>query len=269
MNTDCVITGDCFDVLPTLPAGLANLLFADVPFNIGLAYPGYDDSRPPGEYLGFLEDRFRAARRVLSPRGSLVVASGTGYQAEVCVLLKGLGFHWRNTVCWHYTFGESQKRKFTPSWTALHYFVMDPRHFTFNGPDVRVRSTRQLIGDRRAKPGGKVPDDMWFLRPQEAEAEGFFDAAGDVWHVRRENGTFKGRVGHVCQMPLPILERIIRATTNPGDLVLDPFAGTGTTLVAARQLGRRYAARCRARNGRRAPAAPPPGRLPSGAGACR
>jgi site-specific DNA-methyltransferase (adenine-specific) len=240
MNTDCVITDDCFNVLPTLPAGLANLLFADVPFNIGLAYPAYDDSRPPDEYLALLEDRFRAARRVLSPRGSLVVASGVRYQAEVCVLLKGLGFHWRNTISWHYTFGRCQKKKFTPSWTALHYLVMHPRHFTFNADDVRVRSTRQLINDRRARPGGKVPDDVWFLRPQEAEPEGFFDPAGDVWYVRRENGTFTGRVGHVCQMPLPVLERIIRATTNAGDLVLDPMCGSGTTLVAAKRLGRRF-----------------------------
>jgi site-specific DNA-methyltransferase (adenine-specific) len=88
--------------------------------------------------------------------------------------------------------------------------------------------------------GGKVPDDVWFVRPQHAEAEGYFDQATDVWHVRREAGTFKGRVGHVCQMPVAVLERIVKALSNPGDVVLDPFCGTGTTLVAARQLGRRY-----------------------------
>jgi site-specific DNA-methyltransferase (adenine-specific) len=69
--------------------------------------------------------------------------------------------------------------------------------------------------------------------------EGFFHPAGDVWHVLREAGTFKGRVGYVCQMHLAVRDRIVRATTKAGDLVVDPFAGTGTTLVAALRLGHR------------------------------
>src|SRR5262245_18553526 len=118
-----VLTGDCLSLLRQLPQGCASLVFADPPFNIGLDYPGYGDGRPPGEYLAQLTDAFRAVRRGLSPTGSLFVAIGPQYQAEVCVPLKQLGFHWRNTIIWHYTFGPCQKRKFTPSWTALHYFV--------------------------------------------------------------------------------------------------------------------------------------------------
>jgi hypothetical protein len=64
------------------------------------------------------------------------------YQAHVCVLLKGLAFHWRNTIVWHYTFGPAQKRKFTPSWVAIHYFAADPRRFTFNLDAARVPSAR-------------------------------------------------------------------------------------------------------------------------------
>jgi site-specific DNA-methyltransferase (adenine-specific) len=242
MDTDnAILTGDCLGVLNKLPAGVADLVCTDPPFNLGLEYPGYDDRRPPDEYLTWLKDRLQAARRVLKPTGSLVVAIGADYQAEVCVLLKGLGFHWRNTVVWHYGFGPCQKKKFTPSWVALHYFVMDRERFTFNGEAVRVPSARQLAyKDRRAKDGGKTPDDVWFLRPRQAEAAGLFGPSGDAWHLRRVAGTFQERVGHVCQMPVEVLERVIRATTNPGDLVIDPFAGTGTTLVAARDLGRRY-----------------------------
>src|SRR5262249_49930775 len=117
---------------------------------------------------------------------------------------------------------------------------VDRERFTFNDDAVRVPSARRMVyGDRRADPRGKVPDDMWLLRPQEDGR--FFGADTDAWHVRREAGTFKGRVkGHPCQMPLPVLERIIRVSSNPGELVLDPYAGSGSTLVAAKRLGRRY-----------------------------
>jgi site-specific DNA-methyltransferase (adenine-specific) len=179
--------------------------------------------------------------RVLDPSGSLWVQIGGNWQAEVCVLLKRLGLHWRNTVAWHYTFGPCQARKFTPSWQALHWFTRDPERFTFHRQAVCVPSARQTVyNDRRARPSGKVPDDVWFLRPQQAEPEGFFDPTGDVWHVRREASTFKGRQPHSCQTPDAVVERIVRACSNPGDLVLDPMAGTGSALVAAARLGRRY-----------------------------
>ena len=236
---NCILTGDCLSILPTLPAGIADLVFADPPFNIGLDYPDYDDSRPPGEYLTQMEACFGAIRRVLSPTGSLFVAIGPQYQAELCVLLKGLGFHWRNTIVWHYTFGPAQQQKFTPSWAAVHYFTADPKRFTFHGDAVRVPSARQLkYNDRRANPKGKLPDDVWVLRPQDEEE--CFRPDADVWHVPRVAGTFRERVGHVCQMPMEVLERIVRGASSPGDLVLDPFAGTGTALAAAKRLGRKW-----------------------------
>src|SRR5205823_14692874 len=78
----------------------------------------------------------------------------------------------------------------------------------------------------------------WVLRPQEDER--FFQAEDDTWYISRVCGTFKERIDHPCQMPEAVLERIIRVSSNPGGLVLDPFAGSGTTLAAARRLGRRY-----------------------------
>jgi site-specific DNA-methyltransferase (adenine-specific) len=108
---------------------------------------------------------------------------------------------------------------------------------------VRVASARQTTyNDARANPKGKLPDDVWFLRPQAAAAEAqFFPPDADTWNVSRVCGTFKEREGwHGCQMPMAVLDRIIRASSNPGDVVLDPFNGSGTTVVSAALLGRMY-----------------------------
>ena len=102
-------------------------------------------------------------------------------------------------------------------------------------------TARQLVyADKRAKAGGKVPDDVWSLRPQDADAAGLFGAAGDTWHVPRVAGTFRKRNGHVCRMSVAVLERIVRMSSNAGALVVDPLCGPGTTLVAAKRLGRRW-----------------------------
>src|SRR5262249_47543625 len=129
--------------------------------------------------------------------------------------------------------------KFTRSHAHILYYVADPKRFTFNADAVRVPSARQTTyADRRANPKGRVPDDTWVLRPQEDER--FFAPETDTWYVSRVCGTFKERTGHPCQMPEALLERIVRVASNAGDLVLDPFAGSGTTLAAAKRLGRRY-----------------------------
>src|SRR5947209_13414337 len=145
----------------------------------------------------------------------------------------------RNWIVWHYTFGMSCTRKFNRSHAHILYYVADPKRFTFNADGIRVASARQTIyADRRANPSGKLPDDTWVLRPQEEERA--FRPETDTWYVPRVCGTFKERTGHPCQMPEPVLERIVRASSNPGDLVLDPFAGSGTTLAVAKRLDCRF-----------------------------
>jgi site-specific DNA-methyltransferase (adenine-specific) len=118
--------------------------------------------------------------------------------------------------------------------------VKNPDVFTFNTDAVRVPSARELVyGDKRASPTGRLPDDTWILRPQDLP-EGFA-ADGDTWYFPRVCGTFKERSGwHGCQMPEQLLGRIIRASSHEGDVVLDPFGGSGTTLAVAKKLGRRF-----------------------------
>ena len=163
------------------------------------------------------------------------------------IRLDSLGLTMRNWIVWHYTFGVNCTRKFNRSHAHILYFVMDEDQFQFHPETIRVPSARQTTyADRRANPKGKLPDDTWILRPQEDEQ--FFQTEMDTWNVSRVCGTFKERVkardsddtAHPCQMPEAVLERIIRVATKPGDVVLDPFAGSGTTLAVAKRLGRKF-----------------------------
>src|SRR5436305_1022831 len=110
MPTDCVITGDCLEILPTLPTWSADLVFADPPFNIGLAYDGYDDRLPRQAYLAFTDRWLDAVRHVLSPTGSLFVQIADEWAGYFQVRLDALGLTWRNTIIWQYDFGTHQKR---------------------------------------------------------------------------------------------------------------------------------------------------------------
>ena len=111
-------------------------------------------------------------------------------------------------------------------------------------------SARQLVyADKRANPAGRVPDDTWILKPtpdpswilRPQDLPTGFTADSDTWYFPRVCGTFKERMGfHGCQMPEQLLGRIIHACSDEGDLVLDPFAGSGTTLAVAKKLGRSF-----------------------------
>ena len=239
MRHDTIITGDCLEQLAKLPAGCADLVFADPPFNIGYHYDVYDDKRVKADYLAWAEKWMCAAARVLKPNGSFFLAIGDEYAAEHKIRLDALGLTLRNWIVWHYTFGVRCSKKFNRSHAHIFYYVRDPKQFTFNPTDIRVPSARQTTyADVRANPLGKLPDDTWVLRPQESDEH--FREDGDTWHLPRVCGTFRERTDHPCQMPESVLERIIRVATNPGDLVIDPFAGSGTTVAVAKKLDRRF-----------------------------
>jgi DNA modification methylase len=239
MESNTVVTGDCIEILGRVPAGVADLVFADPPFNIGYEYDIYHDRRAKEDYLGWSERWLRAAVRVLKPTGALFLAIGDEFAAEHKVMLDRHGLTLRNWIIWHYTFGVNCTKKFNRSHAHILYYVRDPKRYTFNSHEVRVPSARMTTyADRRANPVGKLPDDTWVLRPQQSDAH--FRGDQDTWFVSRVCGTFKERLNHPCQMPEAVLERIIRVASNPGDLVIDPFAGSGTTLAVAQKLGRRF-----------------------------
>jgi len=218
-----IICGDCIDVLSRVKGPFADLVFADPPFNIGYRYDKYKDKLKKDNYIAWTKDWMAACKRVLKPHGSFYIAIGDEYAANVKVIADELGLFMRNWIIWHYTFGQQMKNKFARSHTHIFYFVSDKTNFTFNDYAVRVPSDRQLLyNDRRANPKGKMPDDVWNT-------------------YSRLCGTFRERAGwHPCQMPENLLKRIISASSNPADCVLDPFSGSGTTAAAAKELGRNY-----------------------------
>jgi DNA modification methylase len=241
VELDRLYQGDCVEGLARLEPASVHLAFADPPFNIGYEYDQYDDRRDPEHYLDWSRRWGAGVRRVLRPDGTFWLAIGDEYAAELKLIFqKELGFTCRSWVVWYYTFGVNCTRKFSRSHTHLFHFVADPKAFTFNDEAVRVPSARQLVyADLRANARGRLPDNTWILRPQDLP-EGFRPDE-DTWYFSRVCGTFKERAGwHGCQMPEQLLGRILRACSNPGDVVLDPFAGSGTTLAVAKKLGRHW-----------------------------
>ena len=270
-----IAVGDCITQMQRWSPGSVDLIFADPPYNIGFDYDGhYEDRRSDQDYLAWTYRWIDAAADLLKPTGSFYILIGDEYAAETRVHLKQLQQQgrllFRNWIVWHYTFGQRCKLKFNRSHAHLFYCVgsaaVNPRTgrprsnltrkppFVFNYDAVAVPSARMTTyADQRQNPRGKLPDDTWVLkfpaaegwhtRPQQAMADddGIFDADLDTWFQSRLAGTFKERQQwHPCQLPEALLERIILCSSDPGQSVLDPFAGSGTTLAVAKRLGRQW-----------------------------
>jgi len=218
-----IICGDCIEVLGKVTEPFADLIFADPPFNIGYKYDKYYDKVKKKNYVAWTKDWMTVCKKALMPHGSFYIAIGDEYAANVKIIADELKLFMRNWIIWHYTFGQQTKNKFARAHTHIFYFVNDKDNFTFNDDSARVISDRQKkYQDKRANPKGKMPDDVWDEYP-------------------RVCGTFKERAGwHPCQMPENLLKRIIAASSRHGECVLDPFCGSATTAVVAKQLGRNY-----------------------------
>ena len=250
-ETGKIHQGDCIELMKQIESGTIDLVFADPPFNIGYEYDEYHDEQDADEYVAWSRAWMSEVHRVLKPGGTFWLSIGDEFAAELKVAAEHqVGFHTRSWVVWYYTFGVNCTRKFSRSHAHLFHFVKDNNNFTFNSadPQIRVPSARALVyADKRANPAGRLPDDTWIVRPAADDSwvlrpqdlpEGF-QPADDTWYFARVAGTFKERQGfHGCQMPEQLLGRIVRASSNAGDIVLDPFAGSGTTLAVSKKLGR-------------------------------
>jgi DNA modification methylase len=222
--------GDCREVLPRLKerAGV-DLIFADPPFNWDVPYDGWKDGMPRDEYERFTFDWLDGCIDLLSPTGALWVNIPDDTVAEVVMHLKRRGLIMINWCVWHFRFGQYRNGSFIMSKVHALYFVKDSDNRTWNSDAILEQSDRASIyKDQRThnKPNNKgmrVPMDVWY---------------GKYWG-RIQGNNKERRHGHHNQIPEVYLERIILACSNEGDLVLDPFAGSGTTSTVARAHNRK------------------------------
>jgi len=246
-----VYFGDNLPILQALPSETVDLIYIDPPFNTGrvqarprlrtiqaesgdrvgfggrryltvkLGQQAYADVFD--DYLGFLEPRLREAYRLLKPHGSLYFHIDYR-EVHYCKVLLDTIFGrecFLNEIIWAYDYGARTRRKWPPKHDNILFYVKDPRHYTFNYEAVEriPYMAPGLVGPQKAA-RGKFPTDTW-------------------WHtIVPTNGS--ERTGYPTQKPLGILRRIVQASSNPDDLVLDFFAGSGTTGAACLELGRRF-----------------------------
>lgn len=247
-STDVYI-GDCREVLAELSsdiAGRVDLIFADPPFNWARDYDrhknndAWDDKIEDKEYLAFTKEWLDRCVQLLAPHGSLWVNIPDDWAAEIVVHLKGAvdaegndraPMHMVNWCVWHYRFGQNTMSRFINSKVHALYFCKDRANRVWNPDPVLEASDRATTyGDPRTqnkkqgKAGLRVPMDVWY---------------GKYWG-RIQGNNQERRPNHDNQIPEVYLERVIRACSNEGDLVLDPFLGSGTTGVVARELERRF-----------------------------
>jgi DNA modification methylase/ParB-like chromosome segregation protein Spo0J len=210
--------------------GPARLIFTDPPYNIGIDYGAGEDADrlTDAAYMKWVRKWFALCWDCLAEDGSLWVMIGDEYAAEYAVELKSTGFTLRSWIKWYETFGVNCSNKFNRTSRHIFYAVKDPARFVFNPEPVTRPSDRQTkYGDSRAAAGGKLWD--------------------DGWQIPRLTGTCAERmpdpVGGLLlptQLPLSLVQPIVLCASMPGDLVVDPFNGTGTTGVAAVRNGRKY-----------------------------
>lgn len=238
-----VYVGDSRELLTTIPeckAGEIDLIYADPPFNWKRDYDRHenatknnkiwDDSIPDDDYLQFTYRWLDLCIHALKPEGSLWVNIPDDWAAEIVVHLKGRGLQMVNWCVWHYRFGQNRLDKFINSKVHVLYFCKHPLKRTWNVDPILEPSDRATIyadertfNKKEGKSGLRVPMDVWY---------------GKNWG-RVQGNNKERRSGHDNQIPEVYLERVIRACSNEGDLVLDPFLGSGTTGVVARELRRR------------------------------
>lgn len=209
--------------------GEADLVFADPPYNLGIKYA--DD--PTGDRMSS-EDYLKSTRRWIRHLRTWARPDATfwwmipeQWADDVGrILTEEVGPRLFRIV-WHEAFAQYQgDRGLTKDYRFIfchrvHSISRSKGVVTFNPNDIRVKSVRQEMGDKRANPLGRVP--------------------GCVWNVRRLQGTSNDRVDwHKAQLPPELLDRIVKGWSNPGDLVIDGFAGSGSLGLSCKRLGRRF-----------------------------
>ena len=216
--------GDCIDELQKIEPGSIRLIFTDPPYNIGVDYGdgAQADSLPREQYLDWSHQWIQACLPLLTDDGSLWVMINDEYADSLGVVLRETGMPRRAWIKWYETFGVNCERNFNRCSRHIFYHVKDSKNLVFN-PEAITRPSERLkrYQDQRASAGGKLWDNVWCIpRLVENSSERIPDVP--------------------TQLPLDLVRPIVSCASNPGDLVLDPFCGSGTTGAAALETQRRF-----------------------------
>lgn len=219
--------GDAVKILKQYPDNSIDLVFADPPYNLDKAYHVYDDERADEEYIKWCNSWLKEYVRILKPTGSLYVLNLPRWTMYHAVFLNQY-LYFQNWIVWDAL--SEPRGKLMPAHYGLLFYTKHPTDFTFNYEEV-----------------GQLDARYYCLRPsciRRRKAAGIDDKMPltDIWWDIHRIKHRRDRDYHPCQLPEALMERIIRLSTNKGDIVLDALCGTGTTPVVAVKLGRRYVA---------------------------
>ncbi len=224
-----ILVGDCRQVVPTLPDGAFDLVFADPPYNFGVGYDGWDDSLARNQYIEFTYQWLELVIPKLSPRGSLFVLVPDEIVSFIDIYAT-LEFRLTriNWLLWHYRFGQCQDSRFIRSKAHLPYYARNAASRIWHPDSILEPSDRaSKYNDPRTAqsrtPGLRMPLDVVY--------------GENLGRIQGNNA--ERRPEHPNQVPEKLLELILRPCTEPDSWVLDPFVGSGTTCVVARALGLR------------------------------
>ncbi|MCL9665410.1 site-specific DNA-methyltransferase [Curtobacterium albidum] len=224
-----VVLGDCIEELQKLPENSAQLIIADPPYNIGPAFGIEQEWKRSHDWLPWVREWLTECERVLAPGGSIFVYGIHHFIGFVQVEMYNLGLEYRRMFIWNYENGWSRSVKLP----ATHYepvlWFTKGEAFTYHVIREPYKSTDRL--KHTITKNGKV----WTPHPDGR-------MAGDVWRFPTLAGRRfrEERVNHPTQKPLALTDRIVRHFSNEGDLVVVPFAGSGTECVSAARNGRHY-----------------------------
>ncbi len=223
-----IYNGDCLDCLEDLKNESIDLIFADPPYNIGKIFGDFIDAWPSDkDYAEWCYKWLELCIKKLKPNGSLYVMTSTQAMPYIDLWLRER-LTILSRIVWHYdSSGVQAKKYFGSLYEPILFCVKDSKNYIFNATDIEVEAktgaTRKLIDYRKEIPTQykttKVP--------------------GNTWYIPRVRYRMLEYEDHPSQKPEALLERIIRASSNPKDIVLDPFAGTFTTCAVAQRLGRK------------------------------
>ena len=227
-DSTTIYLGDALDILASeVPDGSVQLIFADPPYNIGKQLANFRDKWPTDSaYIDWCREWLALCIDKLDQTGSLYVMCSTQSAPHFDLFLRDR-MHVLSRIIWHYdSSGVQAKRYFGSTYEPIFHCVKNKHHYTFNSHDVVIKTNtganRKLIDYRGPRPKPYNQDKV----------------PGNVWSFPRVRYRMPEYENHPTQKPEALLERIVRASSNPGDMVLDPFAGTFTTAAVAQRLGR-------------------------------